>query len=1107
MMWVDFETRSKVDLKNRGAYLYAKDPSTEVICMAYAFDDGDVILWTPDMSKFPDEVRKYKGQIRAHNAGFERLIFWYVLGIKFLIEQFYCTAAQSRSNCMPGALGDVGRFCNTRHKKDYRGAQLIKWLCIPDDSGKFSYDPLLLDEMYSYCIDDVYTMRDVSKAQRDLSDEELLDYHVNERVNDLGILVDLDLCKSAVTYANEEKSEIEALVQKITSGEILKLRSPKTAIWVYDRVGPQARKMIEVYKDGEKKKCFDKNVRSNLLDLAEEDYDEIPPYVADMIQCTDDLWASSVAKFSKIVDRADPVDQRVRGSFIFAGGQMTGRASSHGIQLHNFARQCAKEPLKVRKAMMKHAELVPEFGEAVTDVLRGMLRPSLIAKPGHTFVLADWSAIEGRVNPWLANSLSGEAKLDQYRQGIDPYIINAAALYGVEYEDVSKDQRQCGKVQELACFSQKTRVLTDTGVKDITKVLLTDRLWDGEEWVTHQGVVQKGLQKTIDVLGVQVTPGHLIKTGRTWTPAEQLVSSESIRSLALETGAESLRCLVSTELSTARALRIWPKFSVRVGQPRTMSTCPAYAKAPLHGVTCVPRKRLPTEENSTMDTQTSCRTTGTGVGYSTVFQRALVDAVGVLTPRIITMAEGAYPYTPHGKKVRKGDVRTLRTWLLSKGGTSRSSTWIERTLMVIMRQVTCGSPLSEKTGPTREELTNCNRGFQTLKPVYDIMNAGPKNRFTILSDKGPLVVHNCGFLGGQGSFEAFMKAYQLSFSTDEINRAVRVWRRNNPWAFEHGNALKKAYTLAMRNPGIEFNGPRVTYLFDGVHLWYALPSGRILCYPFAKLEDDSVTYAKASRKPKADAKEWPRATIWPGLAVENCWSGDTKIVTKSGLKSISLIKATDEVWDGYAWVQHRGVTNNGKKDTVAWLGTHVTKSHRIHDGKQWNAVIDLDEYSLNGCLELGRRLAPQNWSGVTSGRGTPVRLNSSVDIMRSYTTLKEEKQVMKLQNTIGTHEVVYDILDCGPRHQYMVMTSFGPVIAHNCTQATANDILRESIRELDDLFFDIPLHVHDEIGVECLLEDAEYVKAEMEKIMTKSPAWAVDLPLKVETTISARYKK
>jgi DNA polymerase len=73
----------------------------------------------------------------------------------------------------------------------------------------------------------------------------------------------------------------------------------------------------------------------------------------------------------------------------------------------------------------------------------------------------------------------------------------------------------------------------------------------------------------------------------------------------------------------------------------------------------------------------------------------------------------------------------------------------------------------------------------------------------------------------------------------------------------------------LRNRGCEFSAGRVTYLFDGQHLWFALPSGRVLCYPFARFEDGEISYAKAAWKPAADAKEWPRARLWRGLACEN----------------------------------------------------------------------------------------------------------------------------------------------------------------------------------------------------------------------------------------------
>jgi DNA polymerase len=443
MLWIDFETRSRCDLKAKGVYNYAQDASTDVLCMSYAFDDDEVVTWLPGQP-FPQRVREWQGLIYAHNAAFERLIFWYVLQINFKLEQFYCTAAQARANCAPGSLEDVGRFAGADMRKDHRGSQLIRLLSVPQPNGQFREDAALMEEMVRYCEQDVRVMRLVSKSLRPLSDDELKDYHVNEQINDRGVLVDVPLCQAAIKYAADETVEIQQIVSEVTDGEITSVRSPKMREWVLARVGPEAKKLMWT---GEKY-SIDKTVRANLL--AMENPDEIPPHVADVIQCADDLWASSVAKFARLSNLADEEDHRVRGAFVFAGGAATGRASSYGAQVHNFTRKCAKEPDEVRHAMVRGHAITPRFGRRITDVLKGMLRPALIAKPGHVLIAYDWSAIEGRVHPWLSNCPAGEAKLDVFRSGLDPYKVNAAATFRVPYADVAGDQRQVGKVQELA---------------------------------------------------------------------------------------------------------------------------------------------------------------------------------------------------------------------------------------------------------------------------------------------------------------------------------------------------------------------------------------------------------------------------------------------------------------------------------------------------------------------------------------------------------------------------------------------------------------------------------------------------------------------------------
>jgi DNA polymerase len=608
ILWLDYETKSECDLPAKGSYNYAQHPSTKMICAAYAFDDEDVQLWWAH-EPVPLRLAEYfksGGLIYCHNAGFDRLITWYVVCPDYelaepALDRWYCTAAQARANCAPGSLEDVGRFAGATMKKDHRGKQLIRLCCIPP----FNEDPIVLNELGEYALQDVRAMRAISKSQRPLSAEELADYHVNERINDRGVLVDVPLCEAAIKFAGDELVEIQDIVAEVTEGAITSVRSPKMRQWVIDRVGPQALKLMEVYKDGEKKYSIDKTVRANLLILAEENPDEIPPAVAEVIQCADDLWASSVAKFSRLALLADKEDSRVRGAFVFAGGSATGRASSYGAQVHNFARKCAKSPEDVRTAMVRSHSIVPQFGKRVTDVLKGMLRPALIPAKGKHLVVADWSSIEARATPWLSNCPAGDAKLELFAHGKDVYKVNASATFNVGVDAVDDHQRQIGKVQELAC----------------------------------------------------------------------------------------------------------------------------------------------------------------------------------------------------------------------------------------------------------------------------------------------------GFAGGVGAFAAMGRAYGVHLPESVAKRMVDAWRRANPWSVPYWQSLEEAYTRAMRNKGHGFSVGRVTYMFDGQHLWYALPSGRILCYPFAKLEPDGVTYAKAAWKPAADATEWPRARLWKGLACENITQATANDLLRHSLRQLDdvVLHVHDEI--------------------------------------------------------------------------------------------------------------------------------------------------------------------------------------------------------------------
>jgi DNA polymerase len=136
-----------------------------------------------------------------------------------------------------------------------------------------------------------------------------------------------------------------------------------------------------------------------------------------------------------------------------------------------------------------------------------------------------------------------------------------------------------------------------------------------------------------------------------------------------------------------------------------------------------------------------------------------------------------------------------------------------------------------------------------------------------------------GFGGGVGAFQAMSRNYGLRVSDEQADQYKVTWRLSNPWAQRFWNALETAAFNAVRTPETVFDAGRVSYFFAQGSLWCMLPSGRTICYPFAKLEtvEDrwgsslKVTAIKGSFHPAAgsDGSDWPRMTLWGGFQAEN----------------------------------------------------------------------------------------------------------------------------------------------------------------------------------------------------------------------------------------------
>lgn len=492
MLHTDFETRSAVDLLKQGVYNYAQDPSTDVTMMAFAMDDNDVEIWVPDINNtqplyqepvrqalmdkgytvhclFPDSVKQYiadGGDIGAHNAAFERLMFWYVLCAMHdvpepAIHQFYCTATQARVNNMPAALGNCARALGLEQVKDKRGSQLINNLSIPNDEGIFNMDTGMYIEFAEYCIQDVVVERAISNAMRPLTESEREDYEVSEIINDRGLRIDRALAQAATRYADEEQAELVDEIRRITCGDVTKVRGRTITDWVYNRLTEPQQSHMHRYKAGERKITMDRNSRQRMLNDS-----SIAGDVRNVIAYSDFAQASSTAKFSAMLERSDIEDDRVRGAYVCFGASSTLRYSSRGLQMHNLPRDMPKDGNHVHALMLDNAspfDIEQDEQASIMHVLKSMLRYAIKAKDGHVFVCGDWGQIEGRALPWLAmgvstaNDLRAQHKLDLYMHQSDDHDVYCQAAEDIYSTPVRRDggklaeqQRQVGKVAELS---------------------------------------------------------------------------------------------------------------------------------------------------------------------------------------------------------------------------------------------------------------------------------------------------------------------------------------------------------------------------------------------------------------------------------------------------------------------------------------------------------------------------------------------------------------------------------------------------------------------------------------------------------------------------------
>jgi DNA polymerase len=909
---LDFETRSELDLSERGMHNYAVHPSTQVLMLAWAINDRTVNLWEPHRNpKPPVELAEALADPfvdkPAWNAPFERNIMLHRMGLDVPLEEWVDPSVWARYLSLPAGLEDAGEVLGLSEDeaKLKEGKELIQLFCVPKALGggeglfgslptvwnDWTTHPEAWERFCEYCRQDVRTERTIAKKITKLqpppSERKL--WALDQRINERGMPVDMELVAGAAKVAEIERGLLDQRLRALTG-----LENPGSVPQMLGWARQHG------YPFNALGKAF--------VQRALRGEGEITPECREALMLRQQASKSSVHKLEALRLLVS-ADGRLRNQFVFYGAS-TLRWGSRGVQIQNLPRPTKEVEKNTERAVEllragNHALIAAEFTSPL-DVVTSCLRPMFRAPKGKKLVVADLNAIENRKLAWLSRS---PAMLSVYAEGRCPYIDFATELYGQSYEELWHEwkvlgdgsKRTMAKPAVLGCFGADTPVLTDRGWLRIVDVRLMDKLWDGVEWVMHDGAVYQGIKNTILLHGTRVTPDHKILTPNGWRKACDLEESQ------LSNSAMLLACELLSDIPWTCGEKPTTTFGA-IADICPLSFSQIWRWGSLSHADPVLRTRdadnsfLPPVENPD-----SC--SGLGSSYNSVetkkmclFTSANAPNAGTNTPfKSVILREGTQSVAkPVSMRIDSYHSQSGQRVIVSDHGLLSES--------VVTQQeaaVTCANAqyvghrelsnrMSLREAPLPVDASNRQADLSSSLEriaVFDILNCGPRNRFIVLTGSGPLVVHNCGYQLGGGEVQidengdevktgllGYASAMNVEMTPEQAARAVALFRAKYPEVKQYWYDLEEAALSAVRNPGQRFPVGQVTFHCTGKKmLQIHLPSGRAIHYLQPEVKATEITYQDRTFTKDAltymgkdqQTKQWVRKYSRGGHLTEN----------------------------------------------------------------------------------------------------------------------------------------------------------------------------------------------------------------------------------------------
>ena len=910
---IDLETRSSVDISKSGVYRYAEAEDFAILLFAYAVDRGAVeVIDLVGGEQIPQEILDAltdESVIKwAFNANFERVcLSRYLSDLGIALDPFRdnhllstecahflnprswrCTMVWSAYMGLPLSLAAVGRVLGLEEQKMTEGKALIRY---------FSTPPFHEPTGEKWELFKSYNRRDVEvemAIQQRLSKYPVPqsvweEYVLDQEINDRGICLDMPFVENAVKIDAHTKEKLTDRLKTLTG-----LENPNSVL--------QMKAWLK--EQGVAAESLDKKSVTALLA-------NVPTPLKEVLELRQQLAKSSVKKYQAMQNTVCS-DGRARGMFQFYGANRTGRFSGRHIQLQNLPRNYLID-LECARALVRQGnyEALQMLYESVPDILSQLIRTAFIPKEGRKFIVADFSAIEARVLSWLAEE---RWRMDVFEGNGDIYCATAGRMFhcNVVKHGENGHLRQKGKQAELACIAEGQLVLTNEGLVPIERVRTEHLLWDGESWVSHDGVIFKGEREIITYEGLTATPDHLvwvegqsqpIQFGDAASCGAHLVQTgdggTAIRlgenhqpGKEMECGNESLlrsdkmygmRCNPVAVLgqSSQREIEGLPELfaaetdSILVGQT-THSSKTTLREPERQGVPSVWRARDQVRFSECDG--------GRSVSHKNIRSALTVDGTG----------SHRYERKLHQRE------STLCTQS-AKSSKPQNYGFVGVSSGVLALLPRCGNEKTVRRNDSFGDHQSCGDSCQREKEelayhqrtarLYDIRNAGKHHRFTV---SGKLV-HNCGYGGSVGALKAF-GALESGMKEDELKPLVDAWRSANPNIVDFWWAVDRAAKDCIKERSTKVTHG-IRFIYQGGMMFIELPSGRRLSYVKPRIGEnqfggESITYMGLDL-----SKKWARIESYGPKLVENITQAISRDILCYAMQTLRTMDIVAHVHD------------------------------------------------------------------------------------------------------------------------------------------------------------------------------------------------------------------